>query len=120
MCFVTSKIGKATKAIENIKVFKIIGKDNFGLHYNLIFKRKHYPWEIGMWYTQTDFPKIWSIRRSQLGRGGFHSSKNIPSLFKFWSSENLKIGVFIIPKGSYYYENSVDYVSSDIIYLKDL
>ena len=79
-------------------------------------------WKKGFHYKETSFPKISFI--GSISKNAFHSYITLPKAFyhnhKFGVSR--KIVEMIIPKGAYYYknENDQEYVSSDIIYVKDI
>lgn len=121
MCFTTDYRGKAKIAKRSIRVYKKIRVNNLGMHYDLKFKGKNTPWEIGIHYTETKFPGVWYSQRYSISSNAFHSAKRKPgNINRPWQLYEMKIGIFRIPKGAKYYENSINYVSSDIIYVKDL
>lgn len=114
MCFITNYRGKALKAKRDIWSYKCINHTGYGKHYDLYIDRRREKWTVGTHYTETNFPKqILKFRR--IGANVFHSFKRKPKGCPFSRIIRTKI-----PKGSLYFENQMNYVSSDIIYAKDL
>ena len=121
MCFYVTKGDKAKIAKENITVYKVIRIDNSPIYGDLIINRKREFWKKGFHYIETNFPKV--ALTLGISKNSFHSYMTLfqAQNFKFGSS-HIKVVEMIIPKGAYYYknENHQEYISSDIIYIKDI
>lgn len=111
MCFkITTKCQKATK---DIVCYKIISGGGSPYFYPLIIRGKYQPYKKGYHYTESGFDK----NLKYIGEdNGFHSYKTI---YLKKAQYGTKLAVFIIPKGSYYYQNRTEYYSQEIIYVKD-
>lgn len=125
MCFYTNQ-KQAKIAKEDITVYKVINKNNYGWLYNLVIDNKSCKWKKGYEYTELDFPKntngLIIYSRSDTNKiffyfeeNGFHSKKTKKEAMNIKYNDE-KIVKMIIPKGSYYYENENEYFSQKLIY----
>lgn len=131
MCFIleikTKKKPKPQVATKDIKVYKCITDNKYGVYYPLIINKKYEIYTKGFEYEETKpfkgsyvaEPNLYNeTTRLKIEGNCFHSckTKSLAKLRKQYNSH--KVVAMIIPKGALYYENKEEYVSNRIIYPK--
>ena len=134
MCFHTGIKVKSNEepqakiATEDITCYKIINRSGSGRYYNPTDKNgKSQFWKIGFHAYVQEFRIIWDTW-IQYGEyvihEGLHSYKNtdhreICNIIAYYYTTGFKIIKLIIPQGALYYENDLEYVSNELIYVED-
>lgn len=120
MCF--DKITRNQKykiATENIPCWKVVKRNNLGCFQNLTIDGIVEKWEEGTHYMETT-PFKGSFRKYEIEGNAFHSKKTkILAIWlrrsKFLHGRKFKVVEMHIPKGAKYYENEIEYCSSEIV-----
>jgi hypothetical protein len=108
------------KATKDIVVYKVIGDNGSGWFYNLIIDGKFEKWTRGFEYIERDFETEAlqfgrATKKYKVNGNAFHSKKTHKSAEEIRLVRESVVKM-IIPKGAYYYESDLEYVSNRIIF----
>lgn len=108
MCFETTKSAKAKIADKDIECWKVLSPNNSAPCYNYKYRKNRQTTRIPVKILIGDYQAI--VTR------GYHSYKSKDIARNSWLREyNSLIKKFIIPKGTRYYSNRIEYVSETIM-----